>query len=304
MTNTNLDPILLTDSATATKPNVRQAWLRVVLFLLTYLSFTFVVQALAFAVSMAVMDKSAEDLQFALSDNPYWLGLFQLLSLGVTLMVVGLFRRGVDRKSVSSLGWSLQNRQSDSLNGLVLGWLLISAGFVTLWLLGNLKVINLQIQPLSLLYYFLLCAVIAINEELMVRGYILNNLLESYNKYVSLAISAFIFTLLHAINPNISVVALLNIFLAGILLGVYYIHEKNLWFPIFLHLSWNYFQGPIYGFEVSGINLKGVVQQEVIGHDLLTGGDFGFEGSLLLTVLMIGAIAGVHLKYGRKELIA
>ena len=70
-----------------------------------------------------------------------------------------------------------------------------------------------------------------------------------------------------------------------------------MWFPIALHFSWNFFQGPIFGFEVSGIELNSLIVQEITGSDLLTGGDFGLEGSALLSVLLLLSIFFVQYLY-------
>ncbi|MFB6305754.1 MAG: CPBP family intramembrane glutamate endopeptidase, partial [Flavobacteriales bacterium] len=84
----------------------------------------------------------------------------------------------------------------------------------------------------------------------------------------------------------------------GMLLGVYYIHKRDLWFPIMLHLTWNFFQGPVFGFKVSGIaGDKSMLNQQLNGPIWLTGGEFGFEGSLLLTILLIIAIIIIHYSY-------
>ena len=80
-------------------------------------------------------------------------------------------------------------------------------------------------------------------------------------------------------------------------MGLYYIYRQNLWFPIALHFSWNFFQGPIFGFEVSGIELNSLIVQEITGSDLLTGGDFGLEGSALLSVLLLLSIFFVQYLY-------
>ena len=92
--------------------------------------------------------------------------------------------------------------------------------------------------------------------------------------------------LMHIGNPNIGVLPLVNLFLAGIFLGIYTIHKNNLWFPIGAHLVWNYLQGPIYGFEVSGNKINSLFDQKLVGHVLFTGGSFGFEGSIILTLFL------------------
>jgi membrane protease YdiL (CAAX protease family) len=102
---------------------------------------------------------------------------------------------------------------------------------------------------------------------------------------------------MHLGNANVTILSFINILLAGILLGIYYIHKRNLWLPIALHFSWNFFQGPVYGFEVSGVDISGIIIQDLQGSDTLTGGPFGFEGSLFATLLMIVAILFLHYKY-------
>ena len=129
------------------------------------------------------------------------------------------------------------------------------------------------------------------------RGYILKNLCESFNKYIALIFSSMVFMLMHIGNPNISVLSVINLFLAGIFLGIYCIHKNNLWFPIGAHFTWNYFQGPIFGFEVSGNKVKSLFNQNLIGSDIITGGEFGFEGSILLTFLMIIGIIYLDIRY-------
>ena len=121
------------------------------------------------------------------------------------------------------------------------------------------------------------------------------------NKYLALLISAVLFALIHGLNPNLSFLSMLNLIIAGLALGISYIYTKNLWFPIFLHVSWNYFQGPIFGFEVSGMDAASIIKQNVTGNDIITGGDFGFEGSILLTGLLFIMIYLTDFIYKRKN---
>ncbi len=86
-------------------------------------------------------------------------------------------------------------------------------------------------------------AFIAIGEELVFRGYILNNLLQSFNKWIALLISAIMFALFHIGSPGIGAIPFASLFLIGILLGINYIYTKNLWFSFVLHFSWDIFQG-------------------------------------------------------------
>jgi membrane protease YdiL (CAAX protease family) len=120
-------------------------------------------------------------------------------------------------------------------------------------------------------------------EELVFRGYVLNNLMQSVPKEAALFTSAILFAIFHSLNPNFNLIAFINIFIAGMLLGVNYIYTRNLWFAIFFHFTWNFFQGPILGFEVSGLSLPSLLDQNLRGSILLTGGEFGLEASWLTT---------------------
>jgi len=130
----------------------------------------------------------------------------------------------------------------------------------------------------------------------------LNNLMTSMNKYVALLITAVLFGFMHLLNPNTSAVSTINIILAGLILGIYYVHKQNLWFPIGMHFSWNFFQGPVFGFEVSGTNARGIFSLERLGHDLVTGGEFGFEASILATIVITAATLMIHFQY-RKQAV-
>jgi hypothetical protein len=131
---------------------------------------------------------------------------------------------------------------------------------------------------------------VSFTEELICRGYILNNLMQSMNKWLALALSSLVFAAFHSANPDVSIMSIINIYIAGLLLGINYIYTRNLWFSIFFHFVWNVFQGPVLGYDVSGLHLPGMLQQTLNGPDLLTGGPFGFEGSLICPLLTLAAI--------------
>ncbi|HYC91475.1 MAG TPA: CPBP family intramembrane glutamic endopeptidase [Thermoanaerobaculia bacterium] len=130
----------------------------------------------------------------------------------------------------------------------------------------------------------------AIHEELLFRGYGFQKL-HRWNRAVALIFVALLFAALHYGNAAVSWLGLANIFLGGILLGLAYERYGRLWFPIGLHLAWNVMSGPILGHEVSGYESMATVFVER-GHGslLLTGGDFGIEGSIWMTVTEAAAI--------------
>ncbi|HEX6083468.1 MAG TPA: CPBP family intramembrane glutamic endopeptidase [Thermoanaerobaculia bacterium] len=130
----------------------------------------------------------------------------------------------------------------------------------------------------------------AIHEELLFRGYAFQKL-HRWNRPVALIVVALLFAWLHYGNAAVSWVGLANIFLGGILLGLAYEKYGRLWFPIGLHLAWNVVSGPILGHEVSGYeSMATVFVERGDGSLLLTGGDFGIEGSIWMTLTEAAAI--------------
>ena len=213
------------------------------------------------------------------------------------MLCVWLFIRFVDRKPLKSIGLSLNGYKKDLYLGLGLGAGLITLGFLILFILGYLSVDGFSFPLGNIILYLILFVVVSLHEEIMMRGYILNNLMQSMNRYVALSLSSLVFMTIHLLNPNVSFLSVVNLFLAGIVLGIYYLHKSNLWLPIGMHLTWNFFQGPVFGFEVSGIKTKSIIGQSIRGNELITGGSFGFEGSILATILILVMIIYLDRKY-------
>lgn len=104
---------------------------------------------------------------------------------------------------------------------------------------------------------------------------------------------------MHCINPSINLFSLLDLFLAGIVLGLPYIYTKNLWFSISMHLSWNLFQ-TLYGFNVSGLDTYSIIEFEIIDENLINGGGFGLEGSYLSIIAEILTLVGIEIYYKKQ----
>ena len=283
-------------------PLIRYGWLRAVLFLISALIITTIFSSIAIALIAATIGLDLSSPGINARDLIRDLGITANIIISLfgfigMLITAWLFRRFIDKKTFRSLGFGFKGFQKDFTLGLIVGTVLITSGFCLSVISNIISIREFHLNVPVLLGYLLFFTIGSLNEEIMIRGYILNNLIDSMNQYLALFISSLLFAVMHLANANVTLLSFINILLAGLLLGIYYIHKRNLWLPITLHFSWNFFQGPVFGFEVSGVDIKGIIIQELSGSDFWTGGDFGFEGSLIATILMIGAITLLHLRY-------
>jgi uncharacterized protein len=276
------------------KPIIPQGWLRVIVFVVFYFSLLLVA---GFLLLYAQKQTPADNENKAVQGIPYLLFIINAI---ISVAAVWLFRKIIDRRSFESIGFAIDKNGIHAGTGFFLGILLLCAGTTILFFSKNLFWTDISFNGNDLFISLGLMVIVAFYEEIVFRGYILNNLLASANKWLALFISAFIFALAHLANPDFSIVAAINIFLAGILLGINYIYTKNLWFAIMLHFTWNFFQGPILGYDVSGLHLQSLLQHDIQGNELLTGGKFGFEGSLLATLVCVLAIVALGWVYEKK----
>lgn len=211
-------------------------------------------------------------------------------------------------------GWSfgLKQRQGAAyaLHGAVAGIILISISAVLIWAFGGIAWQTPawdQEMLVPMLKGAVLFVGVAVSEEIYSRGYVQGLLRYHYGKTVAIVMSSILFALLHSLNPGVfsSPFPFANLIMAGVIMAVAREVTGGLWWPIGLHLTWNYFQGYIYGFNVSGTvphnSLLGTVDQ---GPAWLSGGIFGIEGSALtVAVLILGTIA-VYMLYRNRKLDA
>ena len=273
-------------------PLIKRGWLRALLFFFTFFIFITLFDLVGIAIVAYYSEYGFEEFisdPELIMENKMML-LMMVCQLIGTIFTVGLFQKFISREDFVSIGLNFVGFKIDFYKGLLAGTVLICSGFILLTVL-NLTLIDLTYFSFyDQIFYFFLFTIVSLNEEIAIRGYMLHNLSSSFNKYVALIISSLVFMIMHLGNPNIGILPLVNLFLAGIFLGIYTIHKNNLWFPIGAHLTWNYLQGPIFGFEVSGNKINSLFEQKPNGHELLTGGNFGFEGSIILTLFLMISI--------------
>jgi membrane protease YdiL (CAAX protease family) len=277
-------------------PLIRKGWLRALIFLVVWILIQAGVNNLLYSLLKPFVQNSNQQ-----TDSTLNLLLIAVLSFLASVPAVFIFRKLIDRRPIASLGFAWKRNTTHAWTGFFVALFILTAGALLLIATGNLTFIAFDFSFNDLMLYTLVMLLIAFAEELVIRGYILNNLMESFSKWVALLISAALFGLFHFLNPDFNWLGMLGIFIGGLMLGLNYIYTRNLWFGIFLHFAWNFFQGPVLGFKVSGLETDSLLVQNIKGAVWWTGGPFGFEASVLACLLILIATAYLFIYYRRNE---
>jgi len=300
---------------------LRAGW-RVLLQGVAWLALMFVLQAL---ISLGLR---------GVLSNPNQLGTAAKQVVGMTTeiltylaLIVSLVWAGryLDKRPTADFGFNFdRNWWIDFGFGLVLGIVLMTAVFLFEMAVGWVRVTGtfvtraggLAFWP-GILLPLIGYALVGLGEEWWSRGYVLTNLAEGFSgrrigPFGAIALATVVqgafFALLHANNPNATIVSTLNIFLISFLLALGFILTGELAIPIGLHITWNFFQGTVFGFPVSGNGYLvgayfGTAQS---GPTAWTGGAFGPEAGLVaLGAIVLGAgltIVWVRLRHGKLHL--
>jgi len=202
------------------------------------------------------------------------------------VILLWLFMKFIDKQPFIQIGFGTKGRLKEFNYGILLGFIIMATAFLFLFSINEIVFSNFSFNLNKVLLSVILFVGVSIFEEVVFRGYLLKNLLESFNPFVALFISSIFFSLIHGSNPNVTTLGLCNIFLAGFFLGASYVFTKNLWFPIALHFSWNFFQA-MFGFKVSGLDSYSIIEFTIPENNVLNGGEFGFESSFLSLVIIL-----------------
>jgi hypothetical protein len=229
------------------------------------------------------------------------LSLFNLLPTALSMtLAVWMARRLLDRRSFASLGFQLDRR---ALIDLAVGFLIpgammgviflleVALGWVRFdgWAWQSMSAGRVVLGVLSGLLGF---AVVGYQEELLSRGYHLQNIRDGMGLGWGLMLSSGIFALMHLGNPNVTwYTTLPGLLVAGYFLAYGWVRTRQLWLSIGLHIGWNFFEGSVFGFPVSGIDLVGLIRQTPTGPVTFTGGPFGPEAGLVLVPAIAVGVA-------------
>lgn len=216
--------------------------------------------------------------------------LLLITALVLAVIVVGIYIglvRGVESRKTDELS---ATRAIGMASGALLGFALFATVLGVLWVSGIARVHGLSVRaaPVPMLAGAIVAAV---GEEIAFRGGVFRILESGLGTTTALALSAALFGLAHGLNPGATAMSTTAIALeAGVLLGAAYALTRNLWFCIGLHFGWNFTEGGVFGAAVSGFSgNRGILPVSLSGPDLLTGGKFGPEASVVAAGICFAA---------------
>ncbi|SFR73178.1 CPBP family intramembrane glutamic endopeptidase [Anaeromicropila populeti] len=193
---------------------------------------------------------------------------------------------------------SWKEGKKDFVVGLLMGTVAMSIIFIFLFVTKRVTIRSIQ-SPVSwnFLFYIIMFVAVGFAEEILSRGFVMGALRRSKNKWCIMSAPAIIFGVLHLGNNGVSWAAMINLILIGFAFSLAFYKSGNIWLPIGCHITWNIFQGCIYGFLVSGIETPTVINLAVKRKDIFTGGNFGPEGGILVTIISIVMLLFVQFYY-------
>lgn len=206
------------------------------------------------------------------------------------LLTAYLILRFWEKKPFSDLGLSFLHRGKDLFWGFFIALAIYAIGFAVSVAAGWVKIVDVGFYAKDMLLYLLFMIIVGMFEEFSCRGFVLGRMLNvGIHPLFALLLSSLLFAAMHLGNNGITAIAFVSLTLAGMLLGATYLYTRNLAFPIALHTFWNWIQGAVCGYSVSGTEEMGRSAFSIALSDntLMNGGEFGFEGSLVCIILEI-----------------
>lgn len=275
---------------------IRSSFRWIISFLAIWMAIQFIVGLLLGAVLSATVIAQAPP-----GTDPISMFEQRLSELTVVAQAIGLFaillatfvsQRYLRRQPLRNLGFTLYRGWLwDVAMALLLGFV----GFLLLFAVTSIAgTIKISVGPsfgasavLGMLATLAVLLMVAFGEELLIRGYILQVAETGWGTIAAAVGSSLFWGILHLGNPGSTTAAAINLTASGMVFAYLYVTTRSLWPAIALHFSWNFSEGIIFGFPVSGLNMAGFNSAQLVGPDVITGGSFGPEAGLIIIPILV-----------------
>lgn len=230
--------------------------------------------------------------------------IVSLFATAVMILLVILFCKLIQKRKLSSLGFTREKAGLEYVKGILAGFVMFSAAVLICTVTGVLK-LRFAPESFALPVFLLFLAGYLIQgmaEEVLCRGYFMVSIGRRYPMVVAVLVNSLAFAALHLLNPGVAPLAIVNLTLFGIFASVCFIKTENIWMVGAIHSIWNLVQGNVYGIKVSGMETSCTIfsSEMTEGRAWMHGGNFGLEGGLAVTIVLVLGIA-VLLFYKKNE---
>lgn len=203
-------------------------------------------------------------------------------------VIVYFYVTGIEKRSWRSVGFSGGNAISETLKGLLIGFVMFLAVVVIGLLLGQFRFIGFDFSRAIYLVPFVVGFFIqSFSEEIYTRGWTITYFSKRHSIFTAILVSNIMFVLPHMSNNGIDLLSVFNIFLCGCVFAVMFLRFDNIWVCGGAHTAWNVSQGVIFGFDVSGIATPSLLKFSQVGENIVNGGAFGPESGLIVTFVVV-----------------
>lgn len=295
-------PKMVTEAAAAQKG--LHIVLEILIFVAVFLVSTIMQLAVLTPVELILMFSNADYINAAVSGDQQAIALAaealmqsnaltiaMLFSTAGMILTALLFCKLIQKRKMTTVGFQKPGMWKEYLCGMAVGFGIFSVAVLICMVTGSLKIRGLSATfSVGIFLLFLVGYLVqGMAEEVLCRGYFLVSVSRRYPLAVGIAANALLFAALHLLNDGISVLAFINLVLFGVFASIYFIKRGNIWGVGALHSIWNLAQGNFYGIRVSGMQTScSVLTSEMVaGRELINGGDFGLEGGLAVTIVLV-----------------
>lgn len=234
-------------------------------------------------------------LELSTFSSMLWMDLF--VGFAMISLFVWLIVRFREKGTLASLGLKSEGALKKYGTGFAIGLGMMGLSALLIYILGGMQIsfsgegIGFSYLP-TILLILIGWTVQGSTEEILTRGWMLPRLIKRYNPIVGIAVSSVFFMTLHLGNDGIQLMPVLNLTLFAVFAALYTIYHGNIWGICGFHVAWNWMQGNLLGVEVSGSIVPGgsLIKMSATGNELISGGSFGIEGSVIASMIFLIAV--------------
>lgn len=260
--------------------NIREnSWWPVVQFILILAASSFIFYIPVFIAFSDFFKGPRQELNNPIGDQ-FWFRLTgKAVELAAALFTTWAIAVRSENSTLATFGLSV--RVKNLLSGFALGAVVMLVFTLIGFSFGLVQFSFYQFEETFFKGFFIFFFV-ACSEEVIIRGYLLFKLKSKLGSFWALLITSSFFGLMHFFNNDFTWAGCANISLSGFLMGLIVLRTGTISSAIGVHWAWNFVQGSVFGFAVSGNIIPGILRPESGANHMLMGGDFGAEGSILL----------------------